>query len=131
MSGYFLRTSLPISLIGFLTPVEDSLWQTVNVSYSSVSSFAAIISGLTALPHSTSRTSVFLPHARNVSAHRWEKAPFTHANAFCLTILLPTMSNQSVPEEVVTVGLTSAGNSKYLLSLAVTPLYRSENSFSL
>ena len=107
--------------MGFLTPVEDSLWQTVKVSYSPLSSFAAIISGLTALPNSTSKKSVSFPHPRRVSAHLCAKAPLTHAKAFFLTMLLPTMSNHSVPDEVVTVGLKSAGSWKYLAILAVIP----------
>ena len=103
----------------------------MSVSYSPDSSFSAIMSGLTALPHSTSMKSACLPQARMVSANRWENAPLMHARALFLTMLLPMMSNQRVPEEVVTVGLQSLASSKYLVSLAVIPAYSSENSLLL
>ena len=105
MSGYSFLTILPISAIGLRTPEEVSLWQTVRVSYLPVASFSATMSGLIALPISTSKTSVCLPHEARVCAQRLENAPLTHASAFSFTMLLPIMSNHKVPEPVVTVGL--------------------------
>ncbi len=100
---------MPISWIGLRTPVDDSLWHRVTVSYLPVSSFSAIISGFMALPHSTSMMSVFLPQACSVLANLSAKAPLTQARAFSFTMLLPTMSNQRVAEEVVTVGCSLLG----------------------
>jgi hypothetical protein len=56
--------------------------------------------------------------ARIVLANRSEKAPLMHARAFSFTMLLPTMSNHNVPEEVVTVGLQSSVSSKNLASFS-------------
>ena len=102
--------------------MDDSLWHMASVSYSPDSSFSEIMSGLTALPQSTSMKSAFLPQARIVLPNRSEKAPLTQTRAFSFTMLLPTMSNHRVPDDVVTVGLQSSGNSKNLLSFAVIPL---------
>ena len=132
MSGYSFLTILPISAIGFRTPVEVSLWQTVKVSYLPLASFSATMSGLIALPISTSNNiGFFAACSQGFGQHRWEKAPLTHAKAFCFTMLRPIMSNHNVPEEVVTVGLKSAVSWKNLAILSVIPPYKSENSFSL
>jgi len=77
---------------------------------------------LTALPQSTSMKSAFLPQARIVLPNLSEKAPLMHTRTFSFTMLLPTMSNHNVPDDVVTVGLQSSRSSKNLVSLAVIPL---------
>ncbi len=69
------RTTLARSAIGFMTPVEVSLWTTVTASYFLRRRAARSASGSIACPHGAASLSADLPIDLAIECQRSEKAP--------------------------------------------------------
>src|SRR6516225_12092526 len=98
-SGY-LRTTPLISSIGFITPVEVSLWIKASASNWAVRSWLSISSGSIALPHGTWRGAAILPQRFDTSNHLSEKAPHMQFSTPLFTRLRTDPSMTPHAEEV-------------------------------